>query len=153
MTEIYYSVFPLTGGGIPRRYRLGLSQLREPEHVPSRSLPLLPSDTGCIVWGRSGIPCCSTRGTLAQTETPVCLGKSVCTACTPFWHDGERVRPACLGMNACIVCTIPALMIACLGRSACTPSLGWTNTACLGVSTCTACAPSLLGELPLPARD
>ena len=117
MARIFYGIFPLTGGG-----------------------PLKGTDWACPSWGSWGIcplgpcPCsrvililsreevaspCSTRGTLAGTKTLVCLGKSVCTACTPSWHEGKRFRAACLRMNACIACTNPGLLVACLGRCAC----------------------------------
>ena len=112
-------VFSPDWRGTPRRYRLGLSQVGELGHLPSRCLLLFPNNT-CFVWGRSDIPHCSCRGALAGTKTPVCLGRSVCTACTPSWHKGERFRAACLGMNACIAFIIPGLLVACLGRSACT---------------------------------
>ena len=88
MTGVFHGVFPLVGGGIPKRHGLGLSQLWEYGHLPSRSLTLFPSHTSCIVWGRSGISWYSTRSALAGTETPVCLRRSARTACTPSQWEG-----------------------------------------------------------------
>ena len=160
---------------------------------------------GCPGWGINGAcppglwPCCpvilvlsgeeAASPTVAPeapclgTETLVCLGKSACTACTPFQHAWERDRATFLGMSFCIACTIPGMMVVCLGRSACTastPSLGglsmpawewapallvllpvwgdyhcliWGNPAYLGLSACTACTSSQWGSLVLGVED
>ena len=129
-------MFPPSWGRTPRRLRLGLYWLgRELGHLPSRSLPLFPSDTSCIVWGRSSLPYCSTRGTLAGVETLVCLEKG---ACTLSQHVAEGVSTTCLGMSTCIACTVPGLR---------------GSTACLGVSTCPVYTTSLLGVLLLPGWE
>ena len=116
MTGIFQGASPLVRGETPRRHGLGLSWLGKLGHLPSGSLPLFPSDTSCIVQGISGIPCCSPRSALVGTETPVCLRRSVCTACTLSLLGGNA---ACLSTNT-----------ACLELSAALPALhpGWIPT-------------------------
>ena len=86
------------------------------------------------------------------------------SALVPLWYllyqrclgwDWDSVLPVKEWTKECTVYTPPWLMggnsAACLRMSACTPPRLRASTAYLKMSTCTACTPSQLGGLMLPA--